>query len=123
MPIELTIDGRTGVARFTVSGEFTLDDMRAAVDRLATDPACRPGMPILSDHRAIARPATAEEVSGLVGHVAEHRRMFAGSRMAIVAASAASYGMMRMLSTLAEDVPMKIAVFLDPAEAERWLLG
>ncbi|MDH3497266.1 MAG: STAS/SEC14 domain-containing protein [Gemmatimonadota bacterium] len=121
MPIELMIDGSTGVARFTVSGEFTLDDMRAAVDRLAADPDYRPGMAILSDHRAIARPASAEEVAGLVGHVAEHGGIFAGARMAIVTDSAASYGMMRMLSALAEDVPMKIAVFLDAAEAERWL--
>lgn len=121
MPIRHAVDPRAGVARFTVSGEFTLADMQAAVDRLAADPIYRPGMPILSDHRAIARPASAEEVAGLVSHVADHGPVFAGARMAIVAASAASYGMMRMLSTLAEDVPMEIAVFLDVDEALRWL--
>lgn len=78
------------------------------------------GYHVLSDHREIGEPATRDQVETLVEHIADLRQYFACARWAVIVSKPASFGMMRMLSVMAERVPMEVRVFADADRAEWW---
>lgn len=121
MPITATLDTIEHILRFEIIGTVTTDEMTLAVDRsletLAEDATCS----LLSDHRRITMPATVEQVEAFVEHLRRHAQAAHGRRWAIVTTSPASFGMMRMLSILAERIPMTVQVFQEMAAAEQWL--
>jgi len=124
MAITHSLDVTRRRLTFAVSGTLTTQDMLTAVDA-AVDAAVRAAGPgrysVLSDHRALITPATTPQVEALVAHLAMYRDYFGGNRWAIVVGQPASFGMMRMLGVLAEQIPIEVGVFEDPNEAERWL--
>lgn len=121
MPITYAVDPSARLIRASVVGDFTVEEMLACVTAAAAEVG-EPGWHILADHRAVGEPATRAQVERLVDHLDVLRETFAGARWAVVVASPASYGMMRMFGMLAERVPMTVRVFdahAAPA-AERW---
>ena len=120
MPITHAVDAERRRLRFAVSGTVVIQEMVAAVD--AAVRAAGPGAySVLSDHRALAVPATTAQLEALVAHLTQYREHFGGNRWAIVVGQPASFGMMRMLGVLAERIPIHVGVFTDPMAAESWL--
>jgi exopolyphosphatase/pppGpp-phosphohydrolase len=120
MSITHTVDVDRLLLIFEVSGTITTDEMLAAVDRAVPVGDGR-RYDVLSDHRALVFPATAAQLEALVSHLTRYRAVFGGMRWAVVVGQPASFGMMRMLSVLAERIPIEVEVFTDPEEASRWL--
>ena len=121
MPITYDIDTERRLALTKVSGEFTADDIREAISGAVADPRFEPGFDILSDHTEITRAISPQQVRQMVAHLSTLSRPLGQSRMAVVANQPASYGMIRMLSVYAEEVPLEIGVFATRAEALDWL--
>ena len=119
VPITYQLDQAVRLVRATVEGDFTAEDMLDCVSSAARELE-HAGWNILSDHRAIGAPATRAQIERLVDRLYDLRRVFAGARWAVVVAQPASYGMMRMLSTLAEEVPLTVRVFGELEGAEGW---
>lgn len=120
MPIALAVDQRCLLIRMQLSGTLTVDEMVAAVDT-AFPPGETRRFNVFSDHRGLIDPVTTEQLQALVSHLVRRRTAVGGMRWAIVVGQPASYGMMRMLGVLAEQIPITVEVFNDPAEAARWL--
>lgn len=119
MPIRYALDRPARLIRSTVEGDFDAAEMLTCVSA-AVAAAGEPGWHIVSDHRRIGEPATRDQVELLVEHLTDLRPYLRDARWAVIVSKPASYGMMRMLSVLAERVPMTVRVFRDAGAAERW---
>jgi hypothetical protein len=119
MPITHLVDHDARLVLAEVRGDFTTDEMLDAV-MAAAHAACDRGYNIVSDHREVGEPATREQVEQLALQVASLRSVFGGARWAFVASKPASYGMMRMFSMLASDLPVTVEIFRDRETAEHW---
>lgn len=121
MPVRQWVDKEHGRIRAEVWGKVTAGEIVAAIDRSVHDPDFEPGLSVLSDHRRIERPLTTRQAKLTAAHLESLSRYLAGTRWAVVTASPASFGMIRMLAVLAERVPMTIRAFPTLEEAEAWL--
>ena len=101
-------------------GRVTFGDMLANHDRLLNDPDFNPEFNQLSD----ATLATDTDLSASNAGTLYDRRVFSpGARRAVVAPSAFTYGVARMLQTyveLSKNGPV-VEVFHDRASALKWL--
>lgn len=120
MPITHHIDNREGIIFTKVAGNFTLKDIINAIDAAVSDPDFRPGLDVLSDHRAIGEPATTQQMESMAAYL-EGLPALASAKWAMVVSKTASYGMMRMLSVLVQNVPIEMQVFWDMEEALKWI--
>ncbi len=123
MSISASVDRQAHLVRLEVAGTLTSSEMTTAIDGVIKEMGTDSGFDVLSDHRGLETPATPAQLESLVWHLRLHGHPMHGRRWAIVTRTAASYGMMRMLSVLAERIPMQVSVFQDPADAEHWLAG
>ncbi len=121
MPIEHFIDVERRRIVATVIGDFTLEDIFETIGGAVRDPRFRPGFDVYSDHRAVGEPLTGPQATQVAAFLEKHADVLAGTRWAVVTSKPASYGMLRMLSILAQRVPMEIQVFASQSEAEAWL--
>jgi hypothetical protein len=120
MPITYTIDHPARVVYAHVVGDYDGADMLEAVTSAAGEIA-ESGYNVIADHTRIAGPGTREQVERLVDRLVSLRHVYGGARWAVVTSgNAASYGMLRMFSVLAERVPMDVRIFETLEEAERW---
>lgn len=123
MPIESHIDEERRCVVAKISGDFTLDEIVETIDRSVRDPRFRPGFAVLSDHTAVGEPLTPVQARRMVDHLESLANVMRGSRWAVVTTKAASFGMLRMVSALAERIPMEIRVFSSHQDAEAWLFS
>ena len=121
MPITASLDTHARVIRFVLTGTLSLNEMIAATDAMVKEVGSDGSYDVLSDHRGIETPATVQQLEALVEHLRRRAKTLHGKKFAVVTATAASFGMMRMLSVLAERIPMTVEVFQDVATAEQWL--
>ena len=121
MTIESHVDEERRCIFAKVSGKFTIQEIVETINKSVQDPKFRPGFSVLSDHSQVREPITAQQAEQTIEHLVNLSDSMAGSRWAVVTTTAASYGMMRMLSVLAERVPMEVQVFSSQSEAEVWL--
>lgn len=121
MPSTEAIDHDLRVVRITITGGLTAAEMIESADRVAALIGPRVGYSVVSDHRGVTTPATPQQLEVLVDHLSRRVPAVHRQKWAIVTASPASFGMMRMFSVLAERIPIRVAVFLDPIEAMTWL--
>lgn len=120
MPMTHSVDHQRRLLTVEVSGTLTTREIIAAIDAAAAD--LGPGRyRVLSDHRQLTTPATTEQVEAVVDHLSGYPGHFGGSQWAVVVGQPASYGMIRMMSVLAERIPMEVQVFTTRPEAERWI--
>lgn len=111
MPITHHVDRSSGIVYLDVAGSPTITEMCAAIDRVVADPDFEVRYFILSGHRGLDRPATTEQVHALLAHISQRKCHLGSIRWAIVVKKAAAFGMMRMLSVLAERIPARVEVF------------
>lgn len=121
VPIDSYIDEERRCIVARVYGEFTRDEIVETIDRCVRDPEFRPGFGVLSDHTAVEVPLTASQAKQMVEHLVNLTDVVAGTRWAVVTTQAASYAMIRMVSVLAERVPLEVQIFSSTEEAEAWL--
>lgn len=121
MSIRHTIDREACRVQFEVSGTLTSVEMCSAIDKAVSDLAGMHAREVLSDHRGLDVPATSAQVHVVAAYLDRHADTFAGAHCAMVTASPASYGMMRMLGALVESIPIRVEVFTDINAARAWL--
>lgn len=121
MPITNVIDEKAGRVVSKVSGDFTIEDIVTAISGSVKDPRFQPGFHILSDHTCVGAPLTTIQAKQMMAHLETLSKYLRGSRWAVVTTKAASFGMFRMTSALAERIPTEIQVFHTHEDAEAWL--
>lgn len=121
MPITHSFDPATTTLRVKLEGTLELDELRAHFDTLLADDRIPARTRVLIDASAqlgVASTALLQFVSQGVGRLA---RRFRFTACAFVAANASQYGMFRMAQVFLEAYFGQTNVFMDVAEAERWL--
>jgi hypothetical protein len=124
--MEWTVEDRAaqGFVVVRTTGQFTLrDHLRMTEDILSRD-FWRPGTAVLFDHRALDFGATglAAMRQASETHVAHDDRI-GGGRAAVLMRTPADYGRGRQFEMLTDGrVGAQMQIFLDEAEALRWLL-
>jgi len=121
MPIDYWIERDRHRVRTEVRGDFSTEDILRVISDVVAHPEFERGCNILSDHRQIGEPITTAQLEEMTGHLRQLSAEFAGSRLAVVTTKPASYGMIRMLSVMVEDMPLYVRVFDSMAPAEAWL--
>ena len=121
MPITYEINKSKKRIESKVSGKFTLDDITNTIKNSINDPDFENGYNILSDHTEIEEFITTPQVHYTIEILENFSKHLENSKWAIVTKKPASYGMMRMLSAFADDLPLKIQIFENYEDAEKWL--
>jgi hypothetical protein len=120
MPVTYEFDGAIVALRLT--GNYETADVRAALRRALDDPRCPHAAGLLFDirgSRSIAQ-RTANEVRAMAQFIAGHAERF-GRRLALLADTDASFGLMRLGAVTVEQQGVETSVFRDAADAEEWL--
>jgi len=121
MPIEMRVDAERRLVLGSVVGDFTIAEILEAITSSVEHPDFEPGFDILTDHTAVGRPLTREQVERTTIHLRALAKSLGGARWAVVTKKSASRGMIHMLAVHAEEVPMEIRAFDSMADAEVWL--
>ena len=109
------------LATLTIKGSPSFAEWRSAVSELLDDPDFRPGMAILSDRREIQEAPDRSFIERMVDFLEQNAPRLEGSSWALVAASPADFGMLRMLSIIAERTRVPVRAFRDYEAALAWL--
>ena len=125
MPIETSIDSRTGLRVHVATGTLTPDELENALLDAYRRPDYRPEANSLCDVRGVGIGTfTGEEIRRVVDTVLKHRGAPPGTRTAIVVGRDLVYGLARMFAhQLEAKSPSDVAVFRDMDEAMAWLEG
>ena len=120
MPITYERDDERRRIIVTTIGIVGLDDLLAVMDRQANEGTWPYGM--LYDARRVSSVASQTDVRAALKHVETLSRTH-GRRgpVAFVTTMPAAYGMVRMYSTLADQLHQAVEVFRDIGDAEQWL--
>lgn len=121
MRINCTIDEMLQRVVMKLPESFTITDITNAIDESIRNPAFRPNFDILSDHSDVVEPISVQVAKQMISHLEGLSQIFAGTRWAVVAPNAGSFGTLRMVAAHAERVPMEVQVFRLYEEAEAWL--
>jgi hypothetical protein len=121
MSIEYRIDPENRRISISIVGDFAFSEAVDVLKRVTTSPDFEPGFDILSDHTQIGRAIGVEEAKDLVAMLRPLADRLRGTRWAVATSRIDSFGMMRMLSGLAESIPLEIRAFHNMEEAEAWL--
>ena len=120
MGVQHSIEADARFVRLVYSGAVTLNDLTKTMDSVFGDPAYQRGYGFLVDRRLALTPTT-DYVERAVAFMRRRRYEVAGSRLAIVASSSGTYGMMRLAQMLAADLVKEIRIFKALDDAEAWL--
>ncbi len=118
MPADYTLDLERCVVLSVYTGRLTDDDVLQHQRRLSTDPQFHAGFHQIVDGRAITELAV---TSAGVREIAQANLFSAQSRRAMVAATAAQFGLARMFQLLRGRAPEQIEVFYDFDAAHAWV--
>lgn len=113
VPITAVVDAATRLVHFTVDGTLDTREMIASLDHVLAQLDDEGGYDVVSDHRGLETPATAEQIKVLVEHLVARGQRLHGCRCAVVVSSEASYGMMRMFAARAEKAGVLVGIFWD----------
>ncbi len=125
MSITTSLDEKTGLRTYEVTGEMTAADFGEALSAIFAQPDYVPGSNALWDLREATGSAfSVHEIRGLVEKVLKSRTEDTSSRVALVVSSSRDFGLSRMYEQMmAVATPVKIMVFRDRDEAEIWGRG
>jgi len=121
MPIHYAIDPGHDVVLVEMVGAVGPGEVLAFLERLALEPALRPGMPQLVDCGRMKTPPTVAASESVAEGFARLKPRFGGARCAVVVADALMYGAMRQFSALAMQAAVEVRPFLGVAAARAWL--
>ena len=123
VPIDVQLHPADRLLEIRLSGELSTEEMLRFVDELASHSDFPGGGRMLSDHRLLEQVGTLDQVEALLDRLRSYGPVFRDTRWAIVTTRAESYGMMRVLSALAQlRNGMEVQVFSDMESAHQWLV-
>jgi hypothetical protein len=121
VPISTAVDHTGRRVRFRLQGTVSTAEILAALGDALRQIKPEVRYDVLSDHRELATPATPEQIKALMIAIEDRGASLHGSRCAVVVATDASYGMMRLMAVHAEGVGIDVGVFRTMKEAEAFL--
>ena len=118
MAIQYRIEDGVVILRLAEEG---FDRLRSALRAAGTDPACRPGMPLLLDLRGEPSDVRYEDVLWRMTILGEMREQF-GPRWALLTDPAPEReGIGRMFTVFSRVEGLEVGLFVDKDDAFRWL--
>ena len=121
MPIHYRIDASSNRITTRVFGEATIDEALQHLDELSADPSYEPGLEALLDLVDCETLLDVDKIRTAAARVTADPSALRFGRLAIVVASDALFGMLRMFHTLSESVFSEAQIFRDRDEALQWL--
>ena len=118
-----SIDPVTGVVTFLYRIDPTFEEWRSTMEAVFADPRYRVGFHFLGDRRTIATPPDRAYIRRIVDWMNTQADKVRGARWATLVSTPASYGMGRVGQAMGEGGAVELGVFIDEAEARRWLTG
>lgn len=126
MSVDIHIDPEAagaGIITYTVTGELVLDELRAALEGVYTDPDFRPGMHALWQIKEGTIGVTATELPGLIELLEERaEKRGTGYKAAIVVRGNLDFGLSTLLQMHAYSLPFEIKVFQSLTQAKQWII-
>ncbi|MBW1844511.1 MAG: STAS/SEC14 domain-containing protein [Deltaproteobacteria bacterium] len=123
MTIHYRIDASSNRIMTRVLGEVTIDEALQHFDELSVDPSYEPGMDALLDLTDCETLLDVDKIRTAAARATADLSTLRFGRMAIVVASEALFGMLRMFHTLSESAFSEVQIFRDRDEALQWLGG
>jgi hypothetical protein len=121
MPTTYRIDEKTGIIYLSAIGATTEEKWTEARARVTADPLYRPGMDVLIDGRRHESLLSADFIRRIAGGPMARSGLDDEPRWAIVVSREVAYGLGRMFAMLAEGSHIRVRVFRDIDDAEKWL--
>ena len=121
MPVSASIDPVKHIVTLRFTGDTSYADWEAVMDAVLANVEYVVGMCVLSDRRDAENVPSSRHIQDLVGYLIRNAPSFSGCGVAIVAVSAADFGMGRMAEILAEETGVQLRAFHSPEKALAWL--
>ena len=122
MPLRIRVDVDAGFLRAEGSGLLSLRDLQEALAAIVEHPDFAPGMPQLCDLSDVENvDVTYGDLKAVVEWAMGRAERFGRSKVAVVASEPVVFGVTRMYSVLAQELPTEIRVFRTREDAMRWL--
>jgi hypothetical protein len=121
MTIHYRIDASSNRISTRVFGEVTIDEALQHFDELSVDPSYEPGLDVLLDLTDCETLLDVDKIRTVAARVTADLSTLRFGRMAIVVASDALFGMLRMFHTLSESAFSEAQIFRDCDGAIQWL--
>jgi hypothetical protein len=121
MPVTYQINRETSFIETHCTGEVTLDEVLGHFQQLEAEPSLPERLDVLLDLAEMTSLPDSAELQEVTRAVDRLRAMVEWGACAIVASRNALFGMIRMFEVLAEGLFVRIHVFRERTEAERWL--
>lgn len=106
-------------------GVFNLEDHRAMVSDVVSQPFWQPGRDAFFDHRTLRFDGVGYQVMlGAVGNHMAFDEQIGNGRAAVLMSGPAAYGLGRIFDSVASDrIGAQMRIFTDEAVAQHWLLA
>ena len=121
MPVVYVIDREQNLIRTRCIGDIKLPEVLEHFRTLQRDPDCPDWLDVFLDLREIASLPFTVEINTVAQEISTTKSRVQFKICAVVAASDAMFGMMRMFSVVAERYFSAVRVFRTGLEAEEWL--
>ncbi len=122
MPIRYRIDADSNLLNVEVDGMILPEDVVRYRTRLLSDPEFIPGTNTLVDCRgASTEGLNASDLQFFADDIMSRRRLLGRAKCAVIVATDAAFGMMRMYEAYTLESPVVVRVFRDEGEARVWL--
>ena len=105
-------------------GDVLASQVKHAFDAVVSGPEFARGHGLVLDATGLSREFSHDEIRAMAAHMAEHRDEL-GHRLAVVVSpeSKLQYGLARMFSVYASMHDLTVAIFLDQADATRFIVA
>jgi NAD(P)-dependent dehydrogenase (short-subunit alcohol dehydrogenase family) len=121
MTIHYRIDASINRIATRAFGEVTIDEALQHFDELKADSSYEPGLDVLLDLIDCDTLLDADQIRTAAARVTENLSTFRFGRLAMVVASEALFGTLRMFHSFSESVFSETQIFRDRDEALQWL--
>ena len=121
MPVVYLIDPELNLIRTRCIGDIKLPEVLEHFRTLQRDPDCPAWLDVFLDLREITSLPFTFEINSVAQEIGKTKSKVQFKICAVVAASDAMFGMMRMFSVVAERYFSSVRVFRSAHEAEEWL--
>lgn len=110
-----------GIWQITLTGKFDVQDYFSLVDEIEAT-AGGPHNRLWDLRNVDMRHATSKDIQQIVGQVRDAYSQVFGGKTAHLVTRGLTFGLSRMVSSYADDMPRKLRVFTDRDQAIKWLM-
>jgi len=121
MTIHYRIDASSNRITTRVFGEVTIDEVLQHFDELLADSSYEPDLDVLLDLADCKNLLDADQIRTAAARVTADPSTLRFGRLAIVVASEALFGTLRMFHSFSESAFLEAQIFRDRDEALQWL--